>query len=81
MFGNIPGLVFPRLKSVNVWPRGSAASTSAGPRKPVPPRMRIFSFFGWAARAMRAPAASADAASEACRNDRRRIMTVLLGGR
>src|SRR5262245_43939227 len=42
MSGNRWGLVLPRLNSVSTWPRGRAASTSAGPRKPVPPRMRLF---------------------------------------
>src|SRR6185369_6904930 len=34
--------VLPRLKTVTWWPRASAASTVLGPRKPVPPRIRIF---------------------------------------
>jgi hypothetical protein len=32
--------------SVTSWPRLIAYSTCSGPVKPVPPRMRIFSFFG-----------------------------------
>src|SRR6185295_4801301 len=33
--------VLPRLNTVTEWPRASAASTVFGPRKPVPPRIRI----------------------------------------
>lgn len=32
---------FPRLKIVTSWPRASAAATVLGPRKPVPPRIKM----------------------------------------
>ncbi len=33
--------MYPRLKWVTLWPRASADSVHAGPRKPVPPRIRM----------------------------------------
>ena len=39
--GKRSGLLRPRLNSVTVWPRASAPSTSARPRKTVPPRISI----------------------------------------
>ncbi len=39
--GNRPGWVLPRLNRVTLYPRRSAASTVCGPRKPVPPSIRM----------------------------------------
>src|ERR1035441_4899097 len=50
ILGKRPVRVRPRLKSVSSWPRAVAASTVAGPRKPVPPRMRIRFLAGAAVR-------------------------------